>query len=227
MAANPLAFLVSLVAGVGMTGCLAVRTPAAGKPLPDMRGRALIFGRTTILDGDRVVPPANPGSDWRDTGPGLRPELTLYLLRLSPRQVARPVFAGSGYFYWFLAPGDYLLVGSPAADAGEPEVAQHHWPLAALRVLPADTLVCAGALSIEAAGAVTALEPELTMWFAAGEVRIADQCADLTAKLEARFQPTGSPPARRLLVSAADLAFNDDALFQRVRALLDAVVAGP
>lgn len=196
--------------------------PAMGKPLVAVPGKAVVFGRATIHDGNRLVPPANPGTDWLDAGPGPRPELTLYLLRLSPRQIARPQLAGRGAFYWLLAPGDYLLVGSPAADAGEPEVVQRHWPLAAMRVLPADVLVCVGELAIESAVTGLALEPEPAVQFGLGEVSVTDQCAALGAELEARFAATDAPPAKRLMAVAAGLDFNSPSLFREVRALLDA-----
>lgn len=213
---------LGFAAAISMAGCLSVGSPPAGKPLNPIDGKTLVFGRVAILDHDQVVPPANPGAEWASTGPGPRPELTLYLLRLSPRQVARPQFVERGEFYWYLGPGDYLLLGSPTEDVGEPEVTQRHWPLAALRVLPAEGAVCAGALSVEADGEGMALEPAPLVNFSLGAVLVSDQCTALAADLEARFARLDPPPGKRLLVVASDLDFSDPALFERVRALLDA-----
>jgi hypothetical protein len=129
---------------------------------------------------------------------------------------------GHGAFYWFLSPGDYLLLGSPAADIGEPEVSQRHWPLAALRVMPADRAVCAGTLVVEAVSESIALKPAPLMNFGLGEVDVLDRCAALAVDLEARFARPASPPGKSLLVVASDLEFSDPALFERARALLDA-----
>jgi len=211
-----------VVAAFCMTGCLSVGSPPTGKPLAAIAGKTLVFGRVTILDHDQIVPPANPGADWAKAGLGPRPELTLYLLRLSPRQVARPQFVGQGAFYWSLTPGDYLLLGSPAADVGEPEVSQRHWPLAALRVTPADGAVCVGGLSIEAISESMALKPAPLINFSLGRVDVSDHCTALAEDLEARFSRLDSPPGKSLLVVASDLDFGDPELFERVRALLDA-----
>jgi hypothetical protein len=211
-----------MIAAISMAGCLSVGSPPAGKPLVTIAGKTLVFGRVEIHEDAHVVPPVNPGASWASVGPGLRPELTLYLLRLSPRRIARPQFVGQGAFYWSLSPGDYLLLGSPAADVGEPEVSQRHWPLAALRVMPADGAVCAGVLVVEAVSESIALKPVPLMNFSLGRVDVLDRCVALAADLETRYARPASPPAKRLLVAASDLDFSDPALFERVRALLDA-----
>lgn len=210
------------IAGTLLVSCMDVAVPRQGQPLPTGPDTHIVFGRAAIMAGDRLVPPVNAGTDWTDTGPGPRPELIVYLLRLSPRRVARPVFSGSGEFYWSLAPGDYLLIGSPAADVGAPEVSQRHWPLAALRVPAEPGIVCAGKLTVEAETYSTALEPELLVNFGLGSVSVADDCQDAVALLESRFGPVAAQPARSLLVAAGHLRFEDPDLFKSARALLDA-----
>jgi hypothetical protein len=211
-----------LVVMNGLTGCLATRAPAAGRPLRAVPGRVVVFGRVAVVDDTGSVPPANPGSDWRNVGLGLHPELTLYLLRLAPRRIARPLFEGPGTFYWTLESGDYLLVGSPAADVGEPELAQRHWPLAAMRAAPADGVLCTGELSISAIVTTRSYVPEPAVQFDLGDVGVADRCEALTRDLERKYATLDSRPARRLWIPAEHLEFDDPALFERVRALLDA-----
>lgn len=212
--------LIGLV-GTLLVSCMGIAVPRQGQPLPTGPDSHIVFGRAAIMAGDRLVPPTNPGTDWTDTGPGPRPELSVYLLRLSPRRVARPVFSGSGEFYWSLAPGDYLLIGSPAEDVGEPEVSQRHWPLAALRVPAEPGIVCAGRLTIEVETHSVALEPGLSVNFGLGGVSVADDCQDAVKLLESRFGPVAAEPARSLLVAAGHLSFEDPDLFESARTLLD------
>jgi hypothetical protein len=75
---------------------------------------------------------------------------------------------------------------------------------------------------VEAVSESIALKPVPLMNFSLGRVDVLDRCVALAADLETRYARPASPPAKRLLVAASDLDFSDPALFERVRALLDA-----
>ena len=125
-------------------------------------------------------------------------------------------------FCWQLPPGDYVLIGVPADDASAPEIAQHHWPLAALRVAPGPEISCAGDLVVDATDSTTVLRGPPRIDFGIGGINVTNACAARTREIESIFAPLGQTPPTRLMVDISDLGFEDPGLATAVRARLDA-----
>jgi hypothetical protein len=211
-----------LLAATLLAACVHLGTPAPGEPVEARDGRGTVFGRISVGTRNDVVPPANPGADWHDVGPGLRAELRVHLLRLEPRQVILPPVWDGGMFLWQLPPGDYLLVGMPAEDQSEEPMAQHHWPLAALRVPPGPGATCAGDLLVDMGGETVVLPGVIHVEAAPARVEVMDACSLRTREIEARFLPLALPARTVPMVSAVDLGFEDPGLARQVRHRLDA-----
>jgi hypothetical protein len=196
--------------------------PSPGQPVEARDGRGTVFGRISVGTRNDVVPPMNPGADWHDVGPGLRAELRVHLLRLSPRRVTLPHVWDGGMFLWQLPPGDYLLVGMPAEDQSEEPLAQHHWPLAGLRVPRGPGASCAGDLLVAMGGETAVLPGAIHVEGGPVGVEVTNTCPLRTREVEARFMPLAIPARTVLMVGAADLRFEDPELARQVRARLDA-----
>jgi hypothetical protein len=209
-----------VVAPLVLIGCLTVGAPRPGHPLETADDRMTVCGHLAIQSGTRDVPPLNPGADWASVGPGIHPELQVYLLRLTPRAVSTPAVLRDGLFCWHLTMGDYLLIGSPADDASAPPVAQRHWPLAAFRAASGPGVTCVGDLRVRTTGIVSVAGVP-RMEFSVAAVDIADACTDRLREVEALFAPAVSTPRTQLLIDAADLSFEDPALVAAVRTRLD------
>jgi hypothetical protein len=194
----------ALGAAALLSGCLAVSPLPEHRPLTPTDGSGIVYGRISVKADGATAPPTNPGADWSAVGLALRPEVRIYLERLTPRRITLPPLTGTGLFAWSLEPGDYLLIALPEEDVGAETQAQGFRPVAALRV-PRGGPWCAGALEITAPGPV-----------------VLDRGAEIALEVTARYAALTAPVAVNLMIAIDDLAFNDVRLFAEARRRLDA-----
>jgi hypothetical protein len=226
MLRRPVRVLTTIIAAsLGLSGCV-TDAPRPGHPVETTDDRVAVCGHLAIQSGTRDVPPLNPGADWASVGPGVHPELRVYLLKLAPRAVSTPAVLRDGLFCWHLSSGDYLLIGSPADDASAPVVAQRHWPLAAFRAGSRAGVLCVGDLRVRTSGVLSVADVPRTEFAVAG-VDITDACSDRLREVAAVFAPLLNTPRKQLLVDVADLSFEDPELFGAARMRLDQAERAP
>lgn len=201
-----------------LTACASVESPRPGEGLGARPGRTLVFGHIRFVEGELEYRPWDPG---RVIGP----DLYLALLRLDRRRVT-PRLTGhaDGAFYWWLAPGDYALVGNRhallAADATTVEM-QDMAVLALLRVPAEIPASYAGELTIDIVTGGLELRG-LTVPYEFRGAHVTDRRDEARRELERLYGPLPGPPAIRLLVAGPEIpAFRDPDLASRARSLLD------
>jgi hypothetical protein len=211
----------ALGAAALLSGCLAVSPLPEHRPLTPTDGSGIVYGRISVKADGATAPPTNPGADWSAVGLALRPEVRIYLERLTPRRITLPPLTGAGLFAWSLEPGDYLLIALPEEDVGAETQAQGFRPVAALRV-PRGGPWCAGALEITAPGPVVLDRGPLRVEPVVQEAAVIDRCAEIALEVTARYAALTAPVAVNLMIAIDDLAFNDVRLFAEARRRLDA-----
>ncbi len=201
-----------------LTACATVDSPRPGEGLGARPGRTLVFGHIRFVEGEVEYRPWDPG---RVIGP----EVYLALLRLDRRRVT-PRLTGDadGTFYWWLAPGDYALVGNRhallAADALAVEM-QDMAVLALLRVPAEITASYAGELMIEVMTGGLELRG-LTVPYEFRGAHVSDRREEARRELERLYGPLPGPPAIRLMYAGPEIpAFRDPDLASRARGLFD------
>lgn len=199
-------------------GCVAVDSPQPGRALTPRAGQTLVFGRVRLLSDGTEYRPWDPATQYG-------PQVYMALLRLGPRRVApSPPLEEDGRFYWWLAPGDYAVVGNRHdVYAGQTSDAQMQdmKVLALLRVPGEGTAAYAGELVLELESVEMNHRRETTYEF--GREDVYDRREEALAELHRLFGPLLETPGVSLMCAGPDLpGFDDPALFGRGRALLDA-----
>lgn len=203
-----------------LAGCfIDVRSPDPGKPLAVPAGRTLVFGRVQVL--------SDAGREYRPWDPAdlVSPELHLMLLRLGPREVAPGMpFRQDGRFHWWLAPGDYALLGNRhdvfATRTTDVE-RQDMTVLALLRVPAGAAASYAGDLRITAVD--VDVHGNLSVHFDFGGTRVEDRRDEARTAFRQLFgTPATTPVVTLMCAGEAVPGFNDPQLFARARSLLDA-----